>query len=513
MQKNIELFIDNIKQNKNILTYNEENTKSAIINKFLYLLGWDQHNPEEVALEYGLRGMEVDYALRIRDSNKVFIEAKKVKERLNERHEGQLLAYSFTADIELAILTNGIHWRFYLPRAEGGRKNKKFYEIDILQQDTKTVSSKFIDILSKDNVNSGRSIENAVKIFNERKKTIGTIESIIPAKSIRIFSKTSSSTRSDILVNYDPIKKTIYSFYFMNTRYPTETWKDLLTGIIDIMYSVHKDEFDNILNVTGRSRIYFSYNPEDISTPLKIRNTDIYVDTKLSAKSILKLCTDILYEFGYPSSYFAIETEDGIIGNIASAKPAEIAKPERIKGPIIIVPDRDVKGRDKGERYGKYKIAISPIIPWIKKQIENNDDGIVRIKTEDIAKEMGQEFAKKGDTSIYWGLKYVLFKNSIIVDMATHIDGDKILVMRYRTADDELPPSLAKYLDDDKQSSDFSIDNDTEKTVDNNYNNRNKRKKDEEKRKIYKIFCPNCGKNISTNFKFCKYCGNKLTIS
>lgn len=508
MQKDIESFIDNIKRNNNVNTYNEETTKSAIINKFLYLLGWDQHNPEEVAMEYGLRGMQVDYALRIKGDNKVFIEAKKVKEYLHERHEGQLLAYAFTADIEFAILTNGINWKFFLPKAEGGRKNKKIYDIDILLQDTTIVARKFIDLLSKDNVIKGRAIENATRIFNERKNIIDNTKNIRSIEGTKVCPKSSLLTGSDTLVNYDPVKKTISSFYFMNTRYQTETWKDLLIGIIDIVHSMHEDKFDNILNVTGRSRIYFSYNPSDIATPMKIGNTNIYVDTKLSAKNILKLCVDILYEFGYPINYFAIETEDGIIGNISSTKPANIIKLEHIKRSLINVPDSDVKGRKKGEKYGKYRIAIFPIIPWIKDHIRNSDDGIVRVKICDIVKEMGHEFSKKNDTTIYWGLKYVLFQNDIIVDMRTHTDGDKMLVMRTRNIDDELPPSLI-ILDDGPDTGENGV-----KRVESAQRNIIQPKVSEpiplDAIIIENIFCPNCGKDISTNFNFCKHCGNKL---
>ncbi len=107
-------------------------------------------------------------------------------------------------------------------------------------------------------------------------------------------------------------------------------------------------------------------------------------------------------------------------------------------------------GKTKGEKYGKYAIAIQKHIPWIKEQIASNKDGIIRVKATDMGKEMGGEFAKKNGTSIYWGLKYVLFQEGIVVDTGTHKTGDKLLIMRLGKEDDRLPPSLSKYLEQDE---------------------------------------------------------------
>lgn len=108
-------------------------------------------------------------------------------------------------------------------------------------------------------------------------------------------------------------------------------------------------------------------------------------------------------------------------------------------------------GKTKGEKYGKYAVAVTKSVPWIKEQISGSKDGTIRIKAADLAKEMGGDFAKKNPTSIYWGLKYVLFNEGIVVDTGTHKSGDKLLLMRLGTEEDKLPPSLSKYLDKDEE--------------------------------------------------------------
>lgn len=108
-------------------------------------------------------------------------------------------------------------------------------------------------------------------------------------------------------------------------------------------------------------------------------------------------------------------------------------------------------GKTKGEKYGKYAVAIQKSVPWLKEQIGSSKDGTIRVKATDLAKEMGGDFAKKNATSIYWGLKYVLFNEGIVVDTGTHKSGDKLLVMRLGTEEDKLPPSLQKYIDRDEE--------------------------------------------------------------
>lgn len=108
-------------------------------------------------------------------------------------------------------------------------------------------------------------------------------------------------------------------------------------------------------------------------------------------------------------------------------------------------------GRTKGEKYGKYAIAIAKSIPWIKQEIEKSKEKSIFVKSGEIGKEMGGEFAKKNTTSIYWGLKYILFQEGIVVETGTHRTGEKLLIMRFADNDDRLPPSLSKYLEPDEE--------------------------------------------------------------
>lgn len=113
----------------------------------------------------------------------------------------------------------------------------------------------------------------------------------------------------------------------------------------------------------------------------------------------------------------------------------------------LIEPDAMRIGRGGGRgksagRYSKYKIAIQKIVPFLKENIEKTET--IRVKVDDLKKEMGGEFVKRHETSIYWGLKCSLFQEGIWVTTGKHNDGSAVLVMREATPEDKLPESLLK---------------------------------------------------------------------
>lgn len=141
---------------------------------------------------------------------------------------------------------------------------------------------------------------------------------------------------------------------------------------------------------------------------------------------------------------------------IMTAVPIDNDIEEQRQGTMIAQPvDEDLPEKDKRERYGEYVSAVQKILPDIKKMISSNKGKEIKFGAMDIAKDLGEDFIDKSPTTIYWGLKYVLFKERIVVDMSTR-SGEKFLIMRNATPDDKLPPSLAKYLEQDNVSKEIS---------------------------------------------------------
>ena len=170
-------WIKEIKNDPNISTLNEAQARRSVIERILEFLGWDMYNYNEVKLEYGVGSGRVDYALQINGDNEVFIEAKKPGEDL-ENHQEQLLDYSFKEGVALAILTNGIAWWFYLPLKKGAWNDRKFYTIDILEQEIEDIVDRFGLLLSRQNVASGKAVQHAESILASRQREKRIRESI-----------------------------------------------------------------------------------------------------------------------------------------------------------------------------------------------------------------------------------------------------------------------------------------------------------------------------------------------
>ncbi len=95
----------------------EEATKTALVLPFLQELGYDVFNPAEVVPEFtadvGIkRGEKVDYAICV-DGEPIFlIECKPHGARL-DNYSSQLYRYFSVTNARVAILTDGLEYRFY----------------------------------------------------------------------------------------------------------------------------------------------------------------------------------------------------------------------------------------------------------------------------------------------------------------------------------------------------------------------------------------------------------------
>ena len=116
----------------------EEATKMAFVMPFISALGYDVFNPTEVIPEYvadaGIKqGEKVDYAI-LKDGQVIMlIECKKGGTDLGDPHSSQLFRYFSVTEARVAILTNGIIYRFYTDLEEPNKMDQKpFMELDML---------------------------------------------------------------------------------------------------------------------------------------------------------------------------------------------------------------------------------------------------------------------------------------------------------------------------------------------------------------------------------------------
>lgn len=110
IKKEIELLIEKYNKvlEKNIInSYNEEMTKKDFILPLFHALGWDTKDSNEVTAEEKISKKRVDYSFRINGIPKFFVEAKSLKENLdNPQFIEQTLNYAWHKGCTWAVLTN-----------------------------------------------------------------------------------------------------------------------------------------------------------------------------------------------------------------------------------------------------------------------------------------------------------------------------------------------------------------------------------------------------------------------
>jgi predicted type IV restriction endonuclease len=169
MRKEIESFIDDLKSNKKLPSFDEASTKQAVVLRLLSFLGWDIFNVEEVYPNYSINSHSVSFALRIKNNNKVFIEVKRVHEKL-DNHQKQLVIFAGREGVDLSVLTNGIIWWFYLASAKDDWQQKWFLSVDLFKQKPDVIVPPLIDLLSKNKISRGQALKEAKALYQNKKQ-------------------------------------------------------------------------------------------------------------------------------------------------------------------------------------------------------------------------------------------------------------------------------------------------------------------------------------------------------
>lgn len=175
-EEKLKKFIERIEGLKKVIS-TEEATKTSLIMPFFQILGFDIFNPHEFTPEYtadvGIKkGEKVDYAINLDGQVAILIEAKSINEKL-EKHDSQLFRYFGTTTAKLAILTNGIIYKFYTDLEETNKMDTTpFLEINLL--DVKDSDIQELKKFCKDNFDINAIISSAsnLKYANQIEKIL-----------------------------------------------------------------------------------------------------------------------------------------------------------------------------------------------------------------------------------------------------------------------------------------------------------------------------------------------------
>lgn len=120
-------------------------------------------------------------------------------------------------------------------------------------------------------------------------------------------------TESNGKNNYIPSEftgKNLVSVIIFNKEYIVNFWKDIVILVSELIYELHNNDFENILKIKGKKRKYFSKEQNELRKPNKIKNTDIFCETNLSAKDCIRISKEVLKEFGHKPEELEVKYED-----------------------------------------------------------------------------------------------------------------------------------------------------------------------------------------------------------
>jgi hypothetical protein len=349
---NLKEFIKKIQSDERFKNFDEAAIKQAIVLKLLSLLEWDPFNLDEIQPEYRLKDNKIDFALKHKESPKVFISTRKDSNDFKE-HIETLIDWSTQCNVSIAVYTNGLSWWFFLPLLEGSIDDKRFYTIDIVKEKIEAIAQRFSDFLLKENVISESSVKLAEDMCDKRKE-VKLIKEHLPKAWEKIMSepekwlvdvlskvtedlcgykpdkekvkefiqaeKNLKAERSVILESSDPRKDnnkgkknykgmSVKSFIFEDKEYDVKSWQEIPLKICSILFEKHKNSFENILYITLKGREFFSKNQFRFLTSKKIPNTEIFINTDLSETDSLSLSKEILSLFGNKENDLVINTK------------------------------------------------------------------------------------------------------------------------------------------------------------------------------------------------------------
>ena len=149
----------------------EEAAKTALVMPFLQALGYNVFNPAEVIPEFtadvGIKkGEKVDYAVCIDGKVEMLVECKPANVELDVSHAAQLFRYFSVTETRVALLTNGIVYKFYSDTEKPNRMDDKpffTFALDAMKiKDTATLAS-----FTRQGFNVVRIVEAAVNLKSE----------------------------------------------------------------------------------------------------------------------------------------------------------------------------------------------------------------------------------------------------------------------------------------------------------------------------------------------------------
>lgn len=199
---------------------NEAAVSQGVVLRLLNALGWPAYDTQTVSPEYALEGRRVDYALCHPPGKPIaFIEVKNLGQ--SDGVERQLFEYAFHKGVQLAILTDGQEWNFFLPAEQGDYSERRVYKLDIVERDINECALRLSRYLKHDAIVSGTAIEAAREDYRDVSRE-RQIKSALPQAWAQLVEDEDElllelvADRVESLCGYKPDPDTVAAFFKAN---------------------------------------------------------------------------------------------------------------------------------------------------------------------------------------------------------------------------------------------------------------------------------------------------------
>ncbi|MFH1732470.1 MAG: hypothetical protein ABIF82_12585 [Planctomycetota bacterium] len=345
---------------------NEEATKQWAILPVLACLGWDCKAFGEVIPEYNVREGRVDYCLKHKGREQCFVEAKNAGQDLRKSEE-QLLKYVFESRADIAVLTNGMKWWFYLPHEKGSWEEKRFLLVSLEEREALQAAEFLEQILAKEALVSGAALEAAKKLVR-RQEIEKLIKGTLPKAWNQLISQPDGElvalvietveklcgSRPDTTavaefikgqrprapgdgggggggkrpsdeerrggggrpdggdgdwISADRIRGGMkpLRFSFAGESQNVSSWKEAWVKVVEVLVQIHPGDPDRLCQLKGYKAEYVSKDRARVDTPVPLGDTGFFVETHLGAVHIGKLCCKALRLLGHDPNELKIQ--------------------------------------------------------------------------------------------------------------------------------------------------------------------------------------------------------------
>lgn len=199
----------------------EEATKNALVMPFIRALGYDVFNPNEVVPEYtadvlSRKGEKVDYAIMHEEKPTILIECKTCGSQIDIKQANQLYRYFTATDAKIAILTDGIVYKFFSDLDDHNKMDEKpFLVLNLLDIEDGVISEVSKIAKSTFDLDSALAAANDLK-YSREIKIIFEQEAETPSDEfVRVFAKRvyqGKLTQSTLEYFRDIVKKSFKNY-------------------------------------------------------------------------------------------------------------------------------------------------------------------------------------------------------------------------------------------------------------------------------------------------------------